>query len=573
MKGPGSSWFMKKLSLINVLKVNLVELVALIACAAVVASVENQTIANSVALLFYGGFYFAIRYLTGRFYLSYFMLILALLAVYASSAVKFQMMGRNLHALDYYLYLNWSMIRYFFDLYPSYAVVALIAPIVAVIAGYVLWISEAARRSRTQLALSAVMIAALPLLNSFVFSSLHNQGRPSTFWLRDRFHLSSTVFSLLDVAQAVSNGRMFQFGSVDADVQKAWPNESSINACPVGEAQEKMPNLVFVLRESAVIPSTLDRRLTDGLGPSRFASEDGTVGTLGVETYGGGTAWTIFSLLSGISTHPFGELRYLVNDLAPSRIDVSLVEALASCGYQTVAVTTGHPMFATSRRYFEEIGFQHVYDIEDLKVHRGGDLSDRAVYSLLHEKMAELAQRSEKPIFAFADTTVAHAPYDYALRPDESVEGLEQLESSTLREYTRRIEIGERDLEGLRRQFDLSKETPTVVVDFGDHHPYFTKEMLRAQIADANDEFFSETFFRIRRHGKKSGEFAQEFKRVDIMPLGDVVMNALDWRVIGYYAFRRQFLEACGGRYWECKAGAFANTLHRMLQKKNALRF
>lgn len=548
------------------------QFLSILVIAAAVLLVENQSVPNAVAILFYGGIYFLFSYVTGRPKFSLFVALIVMGGIYFSSSVKFQLMDRNLHALDFYLYFNWSMFRYFSELYPSYAQWALILPATILLLSYLFWRREPARRSQVDLAVAVFAFSTLWFLNGFVFSKLHNQGRPSSLWMRDRFHLSSTVFSILDLTSALRRGQLFEFGPVDARISALWPDGTDIAACPIETSDAALPNVVFALRESAMIPSILDGRLGKSLGPAKFASSNGRTLKLTVETHGGGTAWTIFSLFSGLSTRPFGELRYLVNDFTPSRIDVSLAKALSKCGYQTLAITTGAESFATSRAYFEGLGFQHYVGIEALK--ERGDISDRGVYALLHEKMAELAARSPKPILAFVDTTVTHAPYDYELRPDEVVNEASQIENPVVREYARRVEIGERDLDQFIQRISLSSLAPTVIVDFGDHQPYFTKNMTAF---GSKDEFalesITETFFRIRAGGSVAQDLSKVPDHVDIMFLGDALMEALNWKVSGYYSFRRNFMRECQGDYWECQNGAHAHTLHRRLQSHGALRF
>jgi phosphoglycerol transferase MdoB-like AlkP superfamily enzyme len=551
-----------------------VQIFSVLLIAAIVFLVENQTVPNIVAMLFYWSLYFLLCFATGRPKLSLVLLLFIIAGIYFASSIKYQMMGRNLHALDFYLYFNWSMYRYFSDLYPSYGRWAWIIPTAIGALSAVLWRQEVAYRSRLYLAGASLMLVALWTLNTFVLSKLHNSGRPSTFWLRDRFHLSSTIFSTLDISEKLTAGSIFQFGVADNALRAFWPESNDVRSCPLMGSQASKPHLVFVLRESAMIPSVLDSRLNEKFGPDRFASDDGRSRKLRVETHGGGTAWTIFSLLSGISTKPFGELRYLVNDFAIDRIDISFVQALVNCGYQSIAITTGAEQFATSRRYFEAIGFEKYHGIEDIAQNSGGDLSDRAVYALLHAKMAAMEKESDKPIVAFVDTTVTHAPYDAELRPDESVDDAKDIASPVLREYVRRIEIGERDLDEFRERLPNMRRASTVVVDFGDHHPYFTKNTSSfGGERELTDDELVETFFRIKATGPQVTDMDSIPEKIDIMFLGDAVLKALRWDVAGYYAFRRRFLSDCRGAYWQCNNGAYAHSLHQYLKTSGALRF
>ena len=66
-----------------------------------------------------------------------------------------------------------------------------------------------------------------------------------------------------------------------------------------------------------------------------FHSADGALHELRVETYGGASWLTEFSLLAGVSTHAFGGMRQFVQTFMQGKLKDTLPQALERCGYRT----------------------------------------------------------------------------------------------------------------------------------------------------------------------------------------------------------------------------------------------
>src|SRR5262249_18719462 len=126
------------------------------------------------------------------------------------------------------------------------------------------------------------------------------------------------------------------------------------------------PNVIVILRESIVIPSTVQRMGVPQIDESRFTSSDGRTYRLRVETFGGGSARTIFSLLTGLSAESFGGLKNIALDLTPGNLHYSLPLLMRDCGYRAMAITTGHKNFVASEDFYRSIGFQDYFDFNDI---------------------------------------------------------------------------------------------------------------------------------------------------------------------------------------------------------------
>ena len=67
-----------------------------------------------------------------------------------------------------------------------------------------------------------------------------------------------------------------------------------------------------------------------------FASHDGKVHRLRVETYGGASWLTEFSVTTGLSTRSFGGMSQFVQPLMAGKLRDTLPETLGRCGYRNV---------------------------------------------------------------------------------------------------------------------------------------------------------------------------------------------------------------------------------------------
>jgi phosphoglycerol transferase MdoB-like AlkP superfamily enzyme len=308
------------------------------------------------------------------------------------------------------------------------------------------------------------------------------------------------------------------------------------------------------------------------INESRFASSDGRTYRLRVETFGGGSARTIFSLLTGVSVQSFfGGMKNIATNLAPGNMHYSLPLQMRSCGYRTIAITTGSNGYVPSGHFYQSIGFQDYFDLNDILRRTTGDSSDRAIYGFLSEIMA--SKNDGSPIFAYVDTVASHAPYSYAVRPEETVPEAELIGDPIISEYVRRLIIGERDLEKFIQQ---SRESavrggrPLVVLDFGDHQPYFTRDLPGHSghvIEDReHDDPHMLTYFRIQSTGRALAELPADHAIVDVAFLSDWLVHALDLQIEGIYKIRWPLVERCKSRYWQCERNSAAHELHQILK-------
>jgi hypothetical protein len=175
---------------------------------------------------------------------------------------------------------------------------------------------------------------------------------------------------------------------------------------------EELPNLVVVQSEAF-----FDFRVVDAaLSPSAYASWDrlkatARHGMATVDTYGGATLRTEFSLLTGVPATVFGaemDYPYLTVVTAPMPAVPWHLKAL---GYETIAIHPFHDTFWRRHQAYPRLGFDRFLSLSDFQdaAHDGPYVSDQAVC----RKIRVLLEESDKPRFIFSVTMENHGPWSF----------------------------------------------------------------------------------------------------------------------------------------------------------------
>lgn len=474
--------------------------------------------------------------------------------IYGASKFKFWLTGRMLNVWDIYTYVHLDTLIYIKDLYPwHYSYLYAFLALVLLLAIAVLWFEKLKKPSCLNAAI-------------FVILLLYGVVASSRGLFIDDHHPSTFILSFVESLPELAAGRVFEYGkSIPLDPQQVAAARTNRCSAPSGA---NYPNVIVILRESIVIPSTVQGMGVPHVDESRFASSDGRTYRLRVETFGGGSARTIFSLLTGLSVQSFfGGMKNVAMDLTPGHLRYSLPLLMRSCGYRTMAFTTGY----NTGHFYRSIGFQDYFDLYDILRRTGGDTSDRAIYGFLSEGIP--SENAGSPIFAYVDTIASHAPYSYAVRPKETVPEADLIEDPIISEYVRRLIIGERDLERFIEHSGASGVgggRPLVVLDFGDHQPHFTRD-LPGHSGHVNEDRDQDdphmlTYFRIRSTGRTLAKLPADHAVVDAAFMSDWLVHALDLPIEGFYKIRWPIVERCKSRYWQCEGNAVAHQLHQILR-------
>lgn len=483
-------------------------------------------------------------------------------AIYIGSKFKFWLTSRRLHPHDLYLYLNLDNVVYAQTLYPTYilSVIICIAVFAIVIVSVALFEGPTQPTRAVFIGIIFVTLTSIGVVHAGKYMELGALGAGNGFMHFDHQHVSTFALSTIYTWPEMWKDDVFDYGNPIVLNPKSVEDAKRFACSPT----ESMPDIFLIMRESAMVPSLFPEMRFPNLGPEVFASSNGESYKLRVETHGAGSAYSIYSALTGLSPTSFGSMMNLAIDLSIDKIKISLPQMLEQCGYRTLAFTTGMPGYVLDRPFYSTIGFDEYHDLLDIVEFIQSD-SDKAVYGYVSKVLSDIDR--SKPLFVYIDTTAAHGPYDSMYRPDvdipEADSGVAEVD-----EYIRRLIMGERDLDSFFK-FITHNRGRALVADFGDHQPSFTKYLPgRSGTADYDqyrDDPLLFTFFRLRSVGFTLPELPTH-PLVDVAFLGDWVVRAADLSIDGIYRQRWSFLEMCSSRYWQCDHGDRAHQLHQTLR-------
>jgi hypothetical protein len=238
------------------------------------------------------------------------------------------------------------------------------------------------------------------------------------------------------------------------------------------------PHIILIHQESVSPPGQFPALAYDRSLDSFFRSADGVYRKLRVETYGGASWLTEFSVLTGLSTYAFGSMRQFVQPVLGGKVRETLPQTLARCGYRNVMFYPMLKSFLGAGRFFESAGITQIRDAKD----QGAKLPnerDRFYYdNALAEAEHHLA-RSSQPLFLYIQTMAAHGPYDYAYMPEVDVAGAGAGAHPEMHEFLRRLAMSRMDYDHLRAELARRfPDQPFLIIHYGDHQPLATRFLL-----------------------------------------------------------------------------------------------
>src|SRR5262249_19367877 len=181
--------------------------------------------------------------------------------IYGASKFKFWLTGRMLNVWAIFTYVHLDTLIYIKDLYPQhYSYLYAFLALVLILAIAILWFEKLRRPSR----LSAA---------SFVILLLYGVVASSRGLFIDDQHPSTFILSFVESLPELVTGRVFEYGkSIPLDPQQVAAARTNRCSAPSGA---NYPNVIVILRESIVIPSTVQGMRVPQVDESRFASSDG----------------------------------------------------------------------------------------------------------------------------------------------------------------------------------------------------------------------------------------------------------------------------------------------------------
>jgi Sulfatase len=462
--------------------------------------------------------------------------------LFAASRLHYKYFRTSLHAYDIFYYLaNLATPRFFFKNIRAVAQPSLGAAGGALMLSSVVWVIEPALVDRSR-ALVALSIAA----TAFVISKVFVAQRDYMSHFVGFGHITIFLSSAVETIYACRHGGVFAtHGPATVPTLSAEP---AIHSSP-----RKAPQIIVIQNESTFPPwiyGKLDPSINDF-----FRSIDGKTRQLRVETYGGMSWVTEFSMLTGIPASSYGPFRPHVFRWATGRFKHSLPYCLKQCGYRTAAVYPAEQDFVNMGNFYRSIGFEEIVDRPML-----GTDCDRERDSFYHEHALGWLGRhfasTDQPAFLFVVTMSNHSPHDCGFAElgagprSNGATGADEFG-----EYMRRLHLSRDDYARFRTE--LARRFPDrefLIVHFGDHQPPFTSRMVerrpwRGILAEfPKDELAYRTYFAIDGVNFQPHTDDRVPDVIEIAYLGTVILAAAGIPLDSVHELRRELMTRHFGR-------------------------
>lgn len=493
--------------------------------------------------------------------------VAALVAVIVvASTFKRQVMDMVVHAYDVYFYLtSWATVSYLWSDHRSYLLALLAAVAFAGVLGHLAYRLDGTRLSRRQAAIAAALFAVV----AGGAGAIKGERRHTQFYWAD-LYVTSFYSSWSETIETLWRGQLIEA----LEGPHGGPRFAIPSTC---ETREKPPHIILIHQESVVQPSLFPALDYDRSIDPFFKSFDGRLHPMRVETYGGASWLTEFSILAGVSTHSFGGMRQFVQSLMAGKVRDTMPEALARCGYRNVVFYPMLRNFVSNARFYNAVGMPEVFDLKDQGAKTANE-RDRFYYKNALDEMGSHFTSSRKPLFTYIQTMSAHSPYNYAYAPEMDVPGGGPGTDPQMHEYLRRLSMAKLDYDWLRAE--IRRRFPKerfLVVHYGDHHPIATRPFLGYdQYADPEDMTLDAegtgfiTYFAVDGQNYVPPRLP-DLDVLDVPYLGGVILEAARLPLSDSFRERRRLRQVCGGRYHSCSRREEVLGFHRRLIESGLL--
>ena len=173
-------------------------------------------------------------------------------------------------------------------------------------------------------------------------------------------------------------------------------------------------------------------------------------------------------------------MRPFVQSLMAKKVRDTLPENLSLCGYRNVVFYPMNKDFVSNGRFYAAIGMPEIYDMRAQKARPKE--RDRFYYANAMALMEEHFRTSERPLFTFISTMVAHQSYLHPFMPEVDVPGGGPGTPPQMHEYLRRLSMVRIDYDAFKA--DLARRFPNerfLILQYGDHQPVATRTLFRAR--------------------------------------------------------------------------------------------
>lgn len=484
--------------------------------------------------------------LSRRLLLAAVLMLAQVVVVTLASTVKLKHMNMVVHAYDIAFYLtSSSTLSFLWQTYRTEAFLALAAALLGAGLCVVAYRVDPVRIDRRQSAAALVMC----MLGTSTTVTAAGERRHSQFEY-EGMYLSSFYRSWAETIETLWRGQL-----MEAERRAEGPALQALASC---EPVTKPPHIILIHQESVVPPSLFPTLSYDRRLDQFFRSDDGAAYTLRVETYGGASVMTEFSVMTGLSTYFFGGMRLFVQRIMSGKIKETVPKVLKSCGYRTAMFYPMLKSFTSADKFFTGVGIDEIFDLKRQNAKRVNE-RDRFYFANALDEIGRHVAASDRPMFTFIETMAAHWPYDAPYEPELDVPGGGPGTHPEMHEYLRRLWLASRDYDYLRGE--LGRRFPGerfLIVRYGDHHPMSTRMLLgfgdgteaEDVTLDRNSVGFK-TFFAVNGVGFQPERFDSP-PVLDVSYLGTVLLEAAGLPLSDAYKARKRLKEVCQGRSFDC---------------------
>jgi len=507
---------------------------------------------------------FALTFASRRILFSATLIALFVATVVIASGIKRHYIEMVLHAYDVVFYLtSWSTIVYLWVDHKSMLLALFGMVALAVGSGLLLWHLDGTRIPRTVSgAFFAVCLAVA------IWSSYAKGERRNTLFFWDNLYVSSFYSSWSETLETLWKGQLL-------DALKSQPLPPfKLPACV---PQAKPPHIILIHQESVVPPFYFPEVRYDRSLDPFFKSFDGKVHKLRVETYGGASWLTEFSVLAGVSTYSFGGMRTFVQALMQGKVHDAVPQMLARCGYHNTVFYPVPKDFVSNGRFYASVGMPEIFDYRDQGAKRFNE-RDRFYYANALAHIGKHIAKSEGPLFTFIVTSATHLPYLDKYDPDVDVPGGGPGTDPEMSEYLRRLGMARLDYDAFRAE--LAKRFPNerfLIVQYGDHQPVATRTLLGFDKSlSAEDVKLTPDSPGLMTYYSVNGVNYQppplpDVDALEVPYLGTVMFEAARLPLPPSYQERLRLLRLCKGRYYTCANVNEILAFHRRLMDSGLL--
>ena len=386
---------------------------------------------------------------------------------------------------------------------------------------------------------------------------------PSDPW--DEFY-AENYFSKFTRSGVMAIGDLVTRGVLESDAAVSEKLASVTASCTVG----KLPHIVMVFDESSFdIRAVPGLKLPAGYG-AHFKSSDGAQRSLMVEGAGGPSWYTEYNVLTGLSARSFGRFADFVTRIAAGRVERGLPQTLRRCGYKTFTLYPMYGAFLGARHFQASAGIQNFLDSEAL----GANFLDPDAFYFNKAADTIAKERGKDPLFLLVYTAQNHFPWTFRFRPDLAPDWRDPGNRPDVDEYLRRQHLSAVDYQAFAER--LKKDFPEesfLIVRFGDHQPYFARNLIDPEQDDsilarrvaAADPRFLMTYYAINTINFTPRDLSSALSTLDAPYLPLVVLEAAGVPLDPSFAEQKKILQRCNGLFYRCNGGAEARRFNRLL--------